>query len=167
MEWTEICRFISSGPKRDSGFPALRTWHFGRSGHFGFSTPMTTMRSLPVRSRVPWNGLGAGRGGRRIPAFQLRAVYRDLPDVVWVNATPFWPSGWGFDPVGRNRPRILRYEGRLLPADALPDASLARADALRAVGRFDESQPVACTSLGGSSGPVGTLFGSHALDPPA
>lgn len=83
-------------------------------------------------SQAPWN----------LAALQLSAVYRDRPDLVWVYATPFREDHWGFELVGRNRPRDPRWEGRLLPTDALPNASLLRTQALREVGGFDEALPV-------------------------
>lgn len=68
------------------------------------------------------------------------AVYHLRPDLVWVYATPFLPGRWGFDLIGRNRPRNLELERRVLPTDALPNASLLRRAAVGA--GFDERLPV-------------------------
>lgn len=94
--------------------------------------PGTLEGALRVVSQAPWN----------LAALQLSAVYRDRPDLVWVYATPFREDHWGFELVGRNRSRDPRWEGRLLPTDALPNASLLRTQALREVGGFDEALPV-------------------------
>jgi Glycosyl transferase family 2 len=73
-------------------------------------------------------------------------IYHRRPDLVWVYATPFRPSKWGFQLVGRNLPRDPTWENRLLPTDALPNAALFRRDALRAIGGYDERMPVSSTA---------------------
>ncbi|MCI4317671.1 MAG: glycosyltransferase, partial [Thermoplasmata archaeon] len=74
------------------------------------------------------------RRGAVMPA----VLYRAAPDLVWVYATPFLPDRWGFDLVGRNRPRAPALEGRRLPTDALPNAAFFRTEALRSVQGYDE-----------------------------
>jgi GT2 family glycosyltransferase len=74
----------------------------------------------------------------QLAALMPSVVYRDAPDLVWVYATPFAPGHWGFELLGRNRPRDPRLEGRPLPTDALPNAAFYRTAALRQVGGYDE-----------------------------
>ncbi len=69
-------------------------------------------------------------------------AYARRPDLIWVYACPFRPGRWDFDLVGRNRPRNPAWEGRLLPTDALPNASMLRTDLLRRLGGFEERLPV-------------------------
>jgi GT2 family glycosyltransferase len=69
-------------------------------------------------------------------------LYHRDPGVVWVYSTPFHPGRWSFDLVGRNLPRDPTKEGRLLPTDALPNSSLIRTAAARAIGGFDRTLPV-------------------------
>ncbi|MCI4370286.1 MAG: glycosyltransferase, partial [Thermoplasmata archaeon] len=77
-----------------------------------------------------------------IGALQVAVVYHRRPEVVWVYATPFRPGRWSYDLVGRNRPRDARLEHRLLPTDALPNASMVRTRAAKEVGGFDLELPV-------------------------
>jgi hypothetical protein len=85
-------------------------------------------------------------GDRRTTAVMPSVVYHRRPDLVWVYATPFRPDRWGFELVGRNRPRNPDWENRLLPTDALPNAAVFRMDALAAIGGYDERMPVSSTA---------------------
>jgi GT2 family glycosyltransferase len=69
-------------------------------------------------------------------------LYESRPDLVWVYATPYAPGRWGFDLVGRNRPRNPALENRILPTDALPNAAVFRRDSLLSVGGWNEQLPV-------------------------
>ena len=75
---------------------------------------------------------------RRLAAVMPSVLYRGAPDLVWVYATPFRSDRWGFQLLGRNRPRDPRLEGRAHPTDALPNAAFFRTEALRQVGGYDE-----------------------------
>lgn len=86
--------------------------------------------------------LGKMEARPRLGALMPSVLYHRRPDLVWVYAAPFSRGRWGFDLVGRNRPRAPALEDRLLPTDALPNAALVRTDAARAVGGFDVSLPV-------------------------
>ncbi|MCI4326570.1 MAG: glycosyltransferase [Thermoplasmata archaeon] len=90
--------------------------------------------------------LGRIRSDARVGALQVAVLYHRSPDLVWVYATPFLPGRWGYDLLGRNRLRSAELENRLLPTDALPNASLVRTEAAREVGGFDPRLPI------GSSG---------------
>jgi glycosyltransferase involved in cell wall biosynthesis len=72
--------------------------------------------------------------GAVVPA----VLYRRRPDLVWVYATPLAAGGWGHTLVGRNLPRALDLEGRLMATDALPNASLVRKAAFEQIGGFSE-----------------------------
>lgn len=78
----------------------------------------------------------------RLGALMPAVVYRDDPNLVWVYATPFAPGRWGFELLGRNRPRDPALEGRFLPTDALPNAAVFRTAALQSVDGYDERFPV-------------------------
>ncbi|MCI4320855.1 MAG: glycosyltransferase [Thermoplasmata archaeon] len=78
----------------------------------------------------------------KLGAVMPSVLYRDVPDLVWVYATPFLRGRWGFDLVGRNRARDPALEGRSLPTDALPNAAFFRTTALQSVGGYDERYPV-------------------------
>ncbi len=83
---------------------------------------------------------------REIGAVMPSVLYLRRPDLVWVYATPFRAGRWGFELIGRDRPRDPVLEGRLLPTDALPNAAIYRSDALRPLGGFDERMPVSSTA---------------------
>lgn len=87
----------------------------------------------------PTRALAADPG---VWAVMPSVLYARRPELVWVYATPWRPDRWGFDLVGRNRPRERALEERLMATDALPNASLVRRAALESVGGFDESLPV-------------------------
>lgn len=82
------------------------------------------------------------RSDRSIGALQVAVLYHRRPEIVWVYATPFLPGRWGYDLIGRNQPRSSALEGRLLPTDALPNASLVRTRAAQEVGGFDLRLPI-------------------------
>src|SRR3989442_2264057 len=73
--------------------------------------------------------------GAVVPA----VLYRSAPELVWVYATPLSQNRWGHVLIGRNRPRNLSLENRVLETDALPNAALARRSSLTEIGGFDES----------------------------
>lgn len=124
---------------------------------------------------------------RSVAALMPSVLYARRPDLVWVYGTPFRRDRWGFDFLGRNRPRDPQLEGRLLPTDALPNAALFRRDALEAAGGYETRMPVSstadlCQRLKAAGGEVwadshaftrhdvdlpGTLaaWGQHATDP--
>jgi len=85
-------------------------------------------------------------GNPRVAALMPSVLYHRQPDTVWVYSTPFRPGQWGFDLVGRNRPRAAALENRWLATDALPNAAVFRRDALAAVGGYDERLPVSSTA---------------------
>jgi GT2 family glycosyltransferase len=74
------------------------------------------------------------KAGAIMPA----VLYWTSQNLVWVYATPFLNSRRVLNLVGRNLPRDPSLENRLLPTDALPNASLVRRQALEEVGGFDE-----------------------------
>jgi len=90
--------------------------------------------------------LGGLAGDRTVGALMPSVLYHRRPDLVWVYSTPFRPGRWGFELVGRNRPRNTALENRWLPTDALPNAAIFRRDALTAVGGYDERMPVSSTA---------------------
>jgi GT2 family glycosyltransferase len=110
----------------------------------------------------------------RVAAVMPSVLYHRRPDLVWVYATPFRGDRWGFELVGRNRPRDPAFEGRHLPTDALPNAALFRTDALRAVGGYDERLPVSGTAdlcqrlkaAGGSVWADSNAMTWHDVEPP-
>ncbi len=114
------------------------------------------------------------RGDPRLGAILPAVLYARRPDLVWVYATPFRPGRWGFELVGRDRPRSAELEGRFLPTDALPNAAFVRTSAARAVGGFDESLPVNssaefCRALKSAGWEVRADTGSfvyHDVEPP-
>jgi glycosyltransferase involved in cell wall biosynthesis len=122
-----------------------------------FRGPVDTMRQDPLVAAV-------------MPA----VLYERRPDLVWVYATPFRRDRWAFDLIGRNAPRDPQKEGRLLPTDALPNASLVRRSFLERVGGLDESLPVnssadLCQRLQRAGGRTWAHTGSfirHDVDPP-
>ncbi|MCI4330627.1 MAG: glycosyltransferase [Thermoplasmata archaeon] len=122
-----------------------------------FPGPVTRMRSDPNPAAV-------------MPS----VLYHRRPELVWVYATPFRPDRWGFELIGRNAPRDLALEGKLVHTDALPNASLVRRTALEAVGGLDESLPVnssadLCLRLqryGGGTWADTGAFIRHDVDPP-
>lgn len=73
-----------------------------------------------------------------VGAVMPAVLYKLNPALVWVYATPFRRNSTTLDLIGRNRPRNLSIEGRLLPTDALPNASLVRKTAIEEVGGFNE-----------------------------
>jgi glycosyltransferase involved in cell wall biosynthesis len=79
---------------------------------------------------------------RKLAGLMPSVAYARRPDLVWVYACPFRPGRWDFELIGRNRPRDPAWEGRLLPTDALPNASMLRTDLIRGVGGFEERLPV-------------------------
>lgn len=79
---------------------------------------------------------------RAIGALMPSVLYARRPDLVWVYSCPFRRDRWDFELVGRNHPRNPSLEGRFLPTDALPNASLFRTDPLLRVGGFQERLPV-------------------------
>ncbi|MCI4365519.1 MAG: glycosyltransferase, partial [Thermoplasmata archaeon] len=83
---------------------------------------------------------------RTSAALMPSVVYHRQPDLVWVYSTPFRAGRWGFDLIGRNRLRDARFENRLLPTDALPNAAVFRRDALKGIGGYDERMPVSSTA---------------------
>jgi hypothetical protein len=85
-------------------------------------------------------------GDPKSAALMPSVVYHRRPELVWVYATPFRKDRWGFDLVGRDRPRDPRWEDRILPTDALPNAAVFRRDALVSVGGYDERMPVSSTA---------------------
>lgn len=82
------------------------------------------------------------RGDPSIGAVMPSVLYERRPDLVWVYSAPFRADRWGFELVGRNRPRDPAFEGRELPTDALPNASMVRRAVLTEIGGLDESLPV-------------------------
>lgn len=107
-------------------------------------------------------------------AVQPGVVYRARPDLVWVYATPFRPDRWGFELLGRNRPRDPALEGRFWPTDALPNLSLVRRRVLEQVGGFDEQLPVNSSAdfcqrmkrLGWAAMTDPTVLTHHDVEPP-
>ena len=81
-------------------------------------------------------------GNPSIGAVMPSVLYDRRPGTVWVYSTPFRADRWGFELIGRNRPRDPALEGRELPTDALPNASLIRRGVLAEIGGLDESLPV-------------------------
>jgi len=75
----------------------------------------------------------------RVGALMPAVLYKARPDLVWVYATPFSDKRMKFDLLGRNLPRNSIFENRLLETDALPNASIARREALEDVKGFDEA----------------------------
>ena len=73
-----------------------------------------------------------------VGAVMPAVLYKSRPNLVWVYAAQFLHSGPRFNLIGRNLPRNTALEGRLLEADALPNASIIRKKALDDVGGFDE-----------------------------
>jgi GT2 family glycosyltransferase len=71
-------------------------------------------------------------------ALMPAVLYKARPELVWVYATPLSRRSLTPELVGRNRPRSAKLEKRLLNTDALPNASLARREALEDIGGFDE-----------------------------
>lgn len=74
----------------------------------------------------------------RIGALMPAVLYKSRPDMVWVYATPLSNRRFKHRLVGRNLPRNSSLENRLLGTDALPNAFLARREALEDVSGFDE-----------------------------
>lgn len=74
----------------------------------------------------------------RIGALMPAVLYKTRPDLVWVYATPLSNKRMKHQLIGRNLPRNEIFEQRLLETDALPNASIARREALEDVGGFDE-----------------------------
>ncbi len=87
------------------------------------------------------------RANPKIAALMPSVLYLTRPNLVWVYATPFRPDRWHFELVGRNRPREVALERRLLPTDALPNAAIFRRDVLRSLGGYDARRfPVSSTA---------------------
>jgi len=74
----------------------------------------------------------------RVGAVMPAVLYKSKPSLVWVYSPQFQKSGPKFNLIGRNLPRDASLENRLLVADALPNASIVRRNALEDAGGFDE-----------------------------
>ena len=68
--------------------------------------------------------------------------YEKKRNLVWVYAAPFAEGRWKFDLLGRNELEREKPRMRLLPTDALPNASMVRREVLERVGGLDESLPI-------------------------
>lgn len=93
------------------------------------------------------NPLRVLRETREIAAVFPSVFYNSSRDLVWVYATPFAKGRWGHTLIGRNLPRNMELENRLVDTDALPNAFVIRKKALEDVGGFDESLPVHNSTL--------------------
>ena len=75
-----------------------------------------------------------------IGAIMPAVLYKSIPELVWVYATPLSArEGLKHELIGRNAPRNQSFESRLLRTDALPNASIVRRKALESVNGFDET----------------------------
>ncbi len=142
-------------PSYDREFPGLPIDHVRRGTRGGISAAkncgLARVRSeltffVDDDNRVSPASVAGPRallaGDRRLSAVAPATLYFRRPQLVWLYAAPFRPDRWAFDLIGHNRPRDPTLEGRRIPTDALPNASLVRTDAARAIGGFDESLPI-------------------------
>ncbi|MHB8566487.1 MAG: glycosyltransferase family 2 protein [Nitrososphaerales archaeon] len=79
---------------------------------------------------------------RQIGALMPAVYYERNRDLVWVYSAPFAKGKWNFNLIGRNSIEKEKPKDRLIPTDALPNASMIRKAVLEKIGGLDESLPI-------------------------